>query len=165
MNANNNNNKIANLINKNTPKYKTTTATHTNDNDNNTQTANEAKGEMPPSLPLTLCRVKVTQRQSGPGSHFRMSRQDLFSLYFSLPFLTQLKSQKASQDAPSWPPKSTQDRPGGVLRPLFFKKVDFSKNERRLGREHDFDPPGPPRWCQDQDGLKTVLKCLSLIHI
>ena len=35
--------------------------------------------------------------------------------------------------------------PRRVLRPLFFEKVDFSKNERRLGREHDFDPPEVPR--------------------
>ena len=40
--------------------------------------------------------------------------------------------------------------PRRVLRPLFFEKVDFSKNERHPRREHDFDPQDRPRCGQDR---------------
>ena len=57
-----------------------------------------------------------------------LARRGLFSHHFSLPFLTQLKSQKASQDDPFWRPKSTQDRPKTCLETIFVRKRRFSRN-------------------------------------
>ena len=54
-----------------------------------------------------------------------LPRRGLFLHHFFLPFLTQLKSHKASQDDPFWRPKSGQDRPKTRLETFFFRKVEF----------------------------------------
>ena len=56
--------------------------------------------------------------------------------------------------APFLAPKLGQNRPKigprRVLRPLFFKNVDFQKNERRPAWERDSGPPGAPKMPQDR---------------
>ena len=37
-----------------------------------------------------------------------------------------------------------------LLNPHFLQKVDFQKNERHRGREHDFDPKTAPKTSQDR---------------
>ena len=37
-----------------------------------------------------------------------------------------------------------------LLNPHFLQKVDFQKNERHRGREHDFDPKTAPKTTQDR---------------
>ena len=37
-----------------------------------------------------------------------------------------------------------------LLNPHFLQKIDFQKNERHRGREHDFDPKTAPKTTQDR---------------
>ena len=48
--------------------------------------------------------------------------------------------------APSWPKIASSH----LLNPRFLQKVDFQKNERHRGREHDFDPKTAPKTTQDR---------------
>ena len=80
-----------------------------NPQDNRTRTTRSRRidegGDEPQSPPYHH-RPQVRSVQSGAPPHQDLPRRGLFSHHFSLPFLTQLKSQKASQDDPFWRPKS-----------------------------------------------------------
>ena len=99
------------------------------------------------SLPLTLCRRQVTQRQSGPGSHLFVLRQDLFSHRFSSPFLIQLRSLKASLLDPLGDPNRPKIGPRRVLKSLFFENVDFIEI---IVKPNEKSPKSTPRWDQDR---------------
>ena len=103
--------------------------------------------------PSDLTAIGTTPPKTWP-------RRGLFSHHFSLPFLTQLRSPKASQDDPFWRPKTTQDRPKTGLETIFVKNVDVHETICFLVV---FGPSRPqdrakiaPR--SPQDGLKIVLR-------
>ena len=53
-----------------------------------------------------------------------------------------------------WPPKLApfwpNMRPSRLLKPHFFQKSNFQKNERHPAWEHDFDPKTTPKTTQDR---------------
>ena len=87
-------------------------------------------------------RLQETPKTSQDEAFFRIT--------FPYLFWPNLSPKRPPKTTPFGDPNRPKIVPRRVLRPLFFKKVDFSKNERRLGREHDFDPPEVPRWGQDR---------------
>ena len=76
------------------------------------------------SLPY-YSRAKVDRGRIGPPPPLDHPRRNLFSHRFSFPFLTQLRSAKASLFDPFGGPDRAKIVPRRLLRPLLFKNVDF----------------------------------------
>ena len=116
---------------------------------------------MPPSLPLILCRPKVTQPQVHPPPPLTYQDETFFRITFPYPFLPQLTSQKASSWLPFGHPNRPKIVPRHVLRRDLFENADFQNILRFPIENLHFRPQGAakidPR--SPQDCLKTVLTC------
>ena len=77
-----------------------------------------------------------------------------FSFFYSLlaPSRLHFGAFWAPKLAPFWP----NMRPSRLLKPHFFQKSNFQKNERHAAWEHEFDPKAGLGPRSPQDGPKTV---------
>ena len=83
-------------------------------------------------------------------SLLKLPKPLLTSLHFSSLCLLRLGSLLGSILAPSWAPSWLKFGPSRLSNLHFLQKVDFQKNERHRGREHDFDPKTAPKTTQDR---------------